>query len=191
LTTTADPFSFDNGSYSTYNVNRPNAIKAINDSQPCLVFSNVDTSNGVAGVCFSGLFPSSNQPGKVFVSSIPFETIYPDSEQAIFLKAVLDFFEGASEVESPDGSPVQQFALAPNYPNPFNADTRIAFSLSVRSQVRLTVYNSLGQMVTQLADEFFDTGWHSIFWQTRNLPSGIYFYRLEALGLSKEKNGFD
>ena len=185
--TIAGPFSIDNGNYGTYNVNRPNAIKAINGSQPCLVFSNVDTSNGVAGVCFSGLFPSGNQPGKVFLTSIPLETIYPDSERAIFFKTVLDFFEGATEAESPDGLPVRQFALAPNYPNPFNADTRIAFSLPVRSQVRLTVYNSLGQVVTQLANGFFEAGWHNIIWQTRNLSSGIYIYLLETSGRSMVK----
>ncbi|HEX9971531.1 MAG TPA: T9SS type A sorting domain-containing protein [bacterium] len=178
------PFSFNNGTHDTYNVSRPNAIKAINGGQPCLVFSTVDTSNGLAGVCFSGLFPSGNQPGKVLVTSIPFETIYPDSSGTIFMKAVLDFFEVASEVEASDSSPVQNFTLATNYPNPFNAETRIVFSLPARGKVRLTVYNSLGQIVAQLADSFFDAGKHDVIWQTGNLASGIYIYRLETLGRS-------
>jgi hypothetical protein len=45
----------------------------------------------------------------------------------------------------------------------------------------------LGQVVTQLANGFFEAGWHNIIWQTRNLPSGIYIYRLETLGRSMVK----
>ncbi|MCU0645752.1 MAG: T9SS type A sorting domain-containing protein [bacterium] len=180
-------FSFDNGTHGTYNVSRPNAIKAIYGGEACLIFSGVDISNGVAGVCFDGMFPSGNQPGKVVVTSIPFETIYPDSARAIFMKAALDFFEGASEVQSPGNSPVPDFSLVQNYPNPFNAETRIAFSLPARSKVRLTVYNSLGQIVARLADGFFESGWHSVTWRGGNQSSGIYISRLEALGRSQVK----
>lgn len=181
------PFFFDNGSQGTYNVSRPNTMKPINRGEACLIFSTVDSSDGVAGVCFSGMFPFGTQPGKVLVTSIPFETIYPDNSRALFMKTILDFFEVMSDVKSPGGAPVQHFDLAPNYPNPFNAETRIAFSLPARSKVRLTVYNSLGQQVSQLVDGFFDAGWHNIDWQGSSLPSGIYLYRLEAAGYSQVK----
>ena len=186
-TTKTGPFLFDDGNHGNYNVKRANAIKAANGSQACLFFSDVDTSEGVAGVCFSGTFPSGNQHGKIFLTTIPFETIYPDSNRIIFLKAVIDFFGEASEVSFPFSSPAKQFELAPNYPNPFNADTRIAFSLPARGMVKLTVYNSLGQVVTQLANGYFEAGSHNVVWQSGNQPSGIYIYRLEALGRSMGK----
>jgi hypothetical protein len=75
---------------------------------------------------------------------------------------------------------VEGFQLAQNYPNPFNPMTRIDFTLPQSAHVRLVVYNRLGQMVTTLADDQFESGMHSVQWNGAGMPSGLYYYRLEA-----------
>ncbi len=72
------------------------------------------------------------------------------------------------------------FVLYQNYPNPFNPTTTISFSIPEKSFVRLSVYNSLGEKIATLISNELNTGIHSIIYDASNLPSGIYFYKLEA-----------
>jgi hypothetical protein len=72
------------------------------------------------------------------------------------------------------------YSLAQNYPNPFNPTTDIQFSLPIQSQVRLTVYDILGQEVATLVNGSLTAGEHTVAFNAASLPSGIYFYRLEA-----------
>ena len=73
------------------------------------------------------------------------------------------------------------------YPNPFNPDTRIAFSIPRTTHVRLSLYSVGGRFVRTLADDVFGPGRHTVLWDGtsqagRELPSGVYFYMLEAGG---------
>lgn len=70
--------------------------------------------------------------------------------------------------------------LYQNYPNPFNPATVIQYSLSVNKPVLLKVYNVLGMEVATLANEMKQPGMYSIEWNAAGLPSGVYFYRLQA-----------
>jgi hypothetical protein len=72
------------------------------------------------------------------------------------------------------------FALMQNYPNPFNPSTTIRYGLSTRSQVTLTVFNSLGQRVALLENGEREAGYHEVQLNAAGLPSGVYFYRLQA-----------
>ena len=72
------------------------------------------------------------------------------------------------------------FALSPNYPNPFNANTTINFQLPFDSNIRLQIYNLLGQNVETLVDSQIKAGYHSIQWNASHYSSGIYFYKLTA-----------
>ena len=72
-----------------------------------------------------------------------------------------------------------------NFPNPFNPTTTIVFSLPRASDVKLTIYNVLGQEVTTLIDEVMASGNHSASWDAtdargRSVSSGVYFYRLQT-----------
>lgn len=79
------------------------------------------------------------------------------------------------------------WALNQNYPNPFNPTTNIVFSLPVQSHVSLKVYNQIGQLVSTLADNVYSQGQHQISFNGENLPSGVYYYRLEANGIELTK----
>ncbi len=70
------------------------------------------------------------------------------------------------------------WSLSQNYPNPFNASTVISFGLPNDAQVRLDVYNILGQRVTTLKDEWMSAGNHQATWNSDKVASGVYFYRL-------------
>jgi hypothetical protein len=75
--------------------------------------------------------------------------------------------------------------LQQNYPNPFNPSTKIEFSIPLAARVRLIVYDALGRRITTLADRYMEAGFYSETFDAGNLPSGVYFYRLDAGGMSK------
>jgi hypothetical protein len=70
--------------------------------------------------------------------------------------------------------------LLQNYPNPFNPSTTIKYDVPKRSFTSLRVYDLLGNEVTTLVNEEKQTGTYEITWYAEGLPSGVYFYRLQA-----------
>ncbi|MCH7612302.1 MAG: lamin tail domain-containing protein [Candidatus Marinimicrobia bacterium] len=79
----------------------------------------------------------------------------------------------------------REFALYPNYPNPFNPETRIRFQLAKHSDVKLMIYDVLGRNVRTLVSDKMDAGHHVINWnglndQGANVASGMYIYRIKA-----------
>ena len=84
--------------------------------------------------------------------------------------------------EKPD-----EFALNSNYPNPFNPQTQIRYELPEQAQVRLTVYNMLGEQVTTLVNESQSAGHHEVTFDASDLSSGTYIYRLEAGDYSESR----
>lgn len=75
-------------------------------------------------------------------------------------------------------SPVT-FKLEQNYPNPFNPETTIRFSMNEKGFTKLDVYNLLGQHLVNLLNGEVSAGEHKITFNAANLPSGIYFYKLQ------------
>ncbi|MDR3503121.1 MAG: T9SS type A sorting domain-containing protein [Legionella sp.] len=80
-----------------------------------------------------------------------------------------------------------QFNLFQNYPNPFNPSTVISYSLPSASNVKLIVYNTLGQAVKVLENGFKNAGNYSVNFNASGLPSGIYFYKIEEGQFSQIK----
>jgi hypothetical protein len=81
------------------------------------------------------------------------------------------------------------YSLSQNFPNPFNPSTTLRYGLSSRSRVRLQVYNILGQVVADLADNEQSAGWNQVVWNA-NVSSGLYFYRLDAVSVSDPSKRF-
>ena len=78
-----------------------------------------------------------------------------------------------------------KFSLSANYPNPFNPETRINYSISQACRVKLEIFNILGQKIRTLVDEKQSVGNKEVVWDGRNengeqAASGVYFYRLQA-----------
>ena len=82
----------------------------------------------------------------------------------------------------PAGEGAASFTLADNYPEPFNATTTIAYELANTTHVRLDVLDGRGRRLETLVDGLRPAGAHRIAWSSRDLPSGVYFYRLVAEG---------
>lgn len=73
-----------------------------------------------------------------------------------------------------------QYELSQNFPNPFNPTTTIQFSLPVQSQLKINLYNMLGELVKTLAEGNYEKGYHKVIVDAANLPSGTYVYRMES-----------
>lgn len=87
-------------------------------------------------------------------------------------------FEYSDEIEVevvPD-----QFELSQNYPNPFNPATTIRFSLPRATQIKISLYNMLGEQVAAIVEGMFESGYHKVTFNASNLSSGPYIYRLES-----------
>jgi hypothetical protein len=73
-----------------------------------------------------------------------------------------------------------EFSPYQNYPNPFNPSTTIKYSIPESGNVKLEVYNSLGEKISTLVDEFKNAGTYQVRLSLNGLSSGVYFYRLRA-----------
>jgi hypothetical protein len=72
------------------------------------------------------------------------------------------------------------YVLKQNYPNPFNPSTHIKFGLPQAGDVLVEIYNLLGQKIITLFDGYKAAGYHIVEFDASNLPTGMYFYRIQA-----------
>jgi hypothetical protein len=70
--------------------------------------------------------------------------------------------------------------LSQNFPNPFNASTTIRYKLNQTGHVTITIYDLLGKPIGTLVNVEQPAGYHQINWQADNIPSGVYFYKIQA-----------
>jgi hypothetical protein len=89
-------------------------------------------------------------------------------------------FKGVTAVGNPVDQSPGRFALEQNYPNPFNPGTKISFNLEKSGLTILTVYNVLGQKVATPISGFLAAGSHELNFNASDLPTGVYFYKLES-----------
>jgi hypothetical protein len=80
---------------------------------------------------------------------------------------------------------VREYALHGNYPNPFNPSTTITFTLAQATNIKLEIFNALGQKVQTLVNGQQKAGYHEVLFNAENLASGMYFYRLKADNFSQ------
>jgi len=73
-----------------------------------------------------------------------------------------------------------EFKLEQNYPNPFNPETTIEFTIPEKGSYNLSVYNILGQVVNELANDLYEAGYYKVTFDASKLASGIYIYRLSG-----------
>ncbi|NBC17678.1 MAG: T9SS type A sorting domain-containing protein [Bacteroidetes bacterium] len=93
---------------------------------------------------------------------------------------VVEVGDASTDAGHPSADVPDAFALHQNYPNPFNPRTTITFEVSEQAHVVLSVWDALGQKVKTLVDAPRAPGRHTVEFQADALPSGVYFYRVEA-----------
>ena len=71
------------------------------------------------------------------------------------------------------------FVLEQNFPNPFNPTTTIGFGIPEKANVRISILNILGEEIKILLNEEKEAGYHSIDFDASDLPSGVYFYKIQ------------
>jgi hypothetical protein len=88
-------------------------------------------------------------------------------------------FEYSNVIEVDLGIPME-FSLSQNYPNPFNPLTKITYSIPETGNVSLIIFDLLGSEVAELVNGEIEAGYYAFNFYASNLPSGVYFYRLQA-----------
>jgi uncharacterized protein (DUF427 family) len=99
---------------------------------------------------------------------------------SIYGSLTVEFFPGAATGVKYNGSISADFSLEQNYPNPFNPSTKIKYRIPELSFVKLTIYDALGDKIKTLVNEEKSAGEYTQEFKALNLPSGIYFYQLQA-----------
>lgn len=102
---------------------------------------------------------------------------YGDSQS---VEIVLTGRGGPSSAPMPEVLPTA-FAIHPPYPNPFNSSTVIRYDVPHHSRVKITIYDLAGREVETLLTGEINPGRHSILWNSRSNPAGIYFVRFESI----------
>lgn len=101
------------------------------------------------------------------------ETLLIDAQKAV----MVTFIQTAGILSE---QRVFENALYPNYPNPFNDQTGITFSLARPGHVSLQIFDSRGRLVLILADKLYDRGRHTVTWSAESVTSGIYLLRIDG-----------
>ena len=98
-----------------------------------------------------------------------------DGDNYPMLKEILVSVKEDKMVEMPS-----EYLLEQNYPNPFNPTTVIRFAIPKQSHVKLSVYNIIGEQVSELVNGNLSSGYHEVNFNASNLASGMYIYRISV-----------
>jgi hypothetical protein len=90
-------------------------------------------------------------------------------------------------VDDPRDIPKPRYWLSQNYPNPFSRFTTLEFSIQKRGRVKLVLYDVTGREVKTVLDEVMDPGPRKVSLDGAGIPTGVYFYRIEAGNFVKAK----
>ena len=120
-------------------------------------------------------FSVNSRSKKSVQANSPNKSSITEKNKALNLEA--EFFLRISPGDDALGLP-KAFSLSQNFPNPFNPSTNLQFSLPLRSNVTLIIYDVIGREVTTLVNTELPAGIHTVEWNATKLSSGVYFYRL-------------
>ena len=154
----------------------------INDSLNVYLVKGNTTVNVIGDSIFSGTNAISwkvstaiqmDSTYRIKIASIKETNVTDESDTTFSIK------EGITGIAAA-GSTIKSYRLYQNYPNPFNPSTVIEYTIPEESQVKIDVYNSIGQRITTLFDGIERSGNYKIRWTAANLSSGVYFYSIRA-----------
>ena len=152
-----------------------------------------DTSAVVTDQSYSiATGPFNLQPGKSDTAAFAMIGASSAASLSSYAQRARSTYRQATPVDDDGNVLPHAYQLEQNFPNPFNPVTEIKFNLKRAENVRLEVFNSLGQKVATLIDEPRSSGQHTVFWSGVNdagqpVATGVYFYRLSAGDLSETR----
>ena len=146
--------------------------KGINFSSTSIVFD----SSGIVDTTYSGIVLENNRLFFWRVNAT--NSIDTGNWSETFKFKTIPSTDVAVYHEQPD-----DYKLYPNHPNPFNMTTIISFDIPEQIHVTLKIYDGLGREIATVVDAMLERGHHEVLFGNRNLPSGIYLYRLMAGGM--------
>ena len=167
--------NYDNGNYGVYEENYPDAFSTTGGGAVALRYGN----NLIAAVHFSGMVPGGSELAHVFMMGFPFETIYDDWQKISLAGMVLSDFGFNVQLSGQEPITPIQFSLLRNYPNPFNNSTTFQFTIPSSGNVKINVYNLLGQVVAIPLNEIRGPGLNTAYFSGNALASGMYIYGIK------------
>ncbi len=126
-----------------------------------------------------------NAPNGIVATSTG-DTLYISDFETRSLRIITGVSGNVTSVDDKSELP-DHFRLEQNYPNPFNPSTTISFSLTKQENVKLTIYNTMGELVETLANKHFQAGNHTLEFNANDLTSGVYFYTLKTPSVLETK----
>ncbi len=180
---------FDDGTHGTDDVYSPDVIAGWNGGKDGLIFSGATKLYKGACTYYSGTFGESSVAGKVVNLSVPVESIYPEDNRKQLLQRIINFFNDSTATSvtlGTDNLP-NKIELMQNYPNPFNSITKIKYTIPKSETITIEVFNLLGQKLETIIYEQMPAGSHEVKFNAKNIPSGIYLYRIDAGGFQEVK----
>ncbi len=132
------------------------------------------------GVGILGGTPTTFQSAGSVIVYFAVSTGSNESEMLANMQLAQEKYYALTSVEADYSQIPEGFVLEQNYPNPFNPSTAIKFGIPEASNVRLKIFNSLGEEVAELANEYMDAGTYTYSFDASKLSSGIYIYTLQT-----------
>lgn len=119
-------------------------------------------------------------PGDSIVQYVAIAYGATEAEMLISLQEAQEKYYELTSVESDHNTIPYGFVLEQNYPNPFNPSTSIKFGIPEASNISLKIFNTLGEEVAELVNEYMDAGTYRYNFDASKLPSGVYVYTLQT-----------
>lgn len=171
---------FDNSNFNLgqiYVENSPDEIDTAGGSTVCMRYAN----GKAGGVQYSGQFGASTGLSRMVYLSFALETTANDTAFNGMILRTINFLENRSNAVIPASNITpDQFALEQNFPNPFNPETTLRFSIPESRRVSIKIFSTLGSQVAEPLSQQMMPGTYSIRWNAAALASGIYFAVLRA-----------
>jgi len=167
---------------TTLRWNGNNATMSVNEPGPSFFGPMGDSTGSGGGIAGADGVPNGNLlTAKCdFAEAIVYDTLLTDSEILVVENYLAEKYNLVLGIEDQSNEIPSQFILEQNYPNPFNPSTTIHFSVPSSEYVTINVFDVLGNEIATLVNEEKPVGTYEITWYAANLPSGIYFYKIQS-----------
>lgn len=173
-----------------YYVKTKNIPMALNTADEIINSKNIEEDTKCEALYEKGLIYKYDE-GNEQLANIQFTKVlnnYPSNILAKFAAGEMKIKFASDKKQAPTAQnteeAVKEYSCA-SYPNPFNPETVISYKLPTDGNVRLVVYNMLGQQIKTLVNEFKSAGSHQVRFNANDLPSGVYVYRIDACKFTK------